>query len=789
MDNADPNPAHHRLKAGEVRFLLTNNTSASPHASAAGYTGYPAGSVSRYLTPFTACSGGSCNNSWMLGHELGHQHQQPAYQINLSTESTVNIYSYVVERNIQGSGYTRTTAAKWKQAQDTYLSLPVEERVYDMDSETLEALFGANRDELRFMVWEQLLLIFGDDFYKRLHRITREEQVVSGSEQDRRLYLIWKASQITGYDLREFFNRWGIRVTDDACKDTLQARFEGALSSSAVAALPKPVDSLLAVTGQSKPAWTPLPLQGISSSRPSVSFLERDGWTIIASLTGAKDDVVGGDKPEYIIDEDKTTAFCFVKPGKTYGGITVPAGHVPSFTIDMKRRENITCFRYLHRTSNTLEYLRARKVSLYGKNSEAEEFAPIVENVALTVTLDEERIDFPPATYRYVQLRYIEWNTTSGGTIQVAEFDLGPERDTVLSPVAPPAGGADTTATVDPPATPPAGDTATTPSVSFLERGSWTIITSSTGPADGTVGGDKPEYIIDGDKSTAFLFVKPGKTYGGVAVPAGHVPSFTIDMKQRENISYFRYLHRTSGNSQAMLRASNVSLYGKDAEADDFTPIVENVALDVSRDEERIDFPPATYRYVQLRYIGWNTTSGSTIQVAEFDLGPERDTVLSPVDPPATPPAGGADTAATVDPPATPPAGGADTADTVDPPATPPAGGADTAATVDPPATPPAGGDSTSTGIWGSVTTGEAPYILYPNPVKAGSPFYISAEPSGRGAEKSTIRIYDAEGKRIRERVGAATPIADVLYTSGIFFVSVESSLGRKLFKVLVRGR
>ncbi|MDR0414694.1 MAG: M60 family metallopeptidase, partial [Prevotellaceae bacterium] len=219
MDNSDPNPVHHRLKAGEVRYLLVNNTSPSPHASAAGYTGYPPGAASRYLTSF-----GSGNNSWMLGHEIGHQHQQPAYQISQATESTVNIYSYVVERSLQGSGYNRTTADKWKKAQETYLRLPVERRVYDMNSDSLQAIIGFNRDELRFMPWEQLFIIFGDEFYRRLHRIVREEEVTGGSEQDRRLYLIWKASQITGYDLCEFFNQWGIRVTEKANVDTLQAR-------------------------------------------------------------------------------------------------------------------------------------------------------------------------------------------------------------------------------------------------------------------------------------------------------------------------------------------------------------------------------------------------------------------------------------------------------------------------------------------------------------------------------------------------------------------------------------
>jgi hypothetical protein len=268
--------------------------------------------------------------------------------------------------------------------------------------------------------------------------------------------------------------------------------------------------------------------------------------------------------------------------------------------------------------------------------------------------------------------------------------------------------------------------------VSFLDRDSWTIITSFEGSKDSDVGGDKPENIIDGDKSTAFCFVKPGKSYNGITVPSKHVPSFTIDMKRRNTISYFRYAHRT-GINEATLRVKNVSLYGKNDSAGEFTPIVEDVAFEVSRDEERIDFAPATYRYVQLRYNDWDRSGGNTVQVAEFDLGPAPD------DDPVTPPVDTSDT------------------DTEQP-----------------------------NGIWGSAATEEAPYILYPNPVRAGSPFCINAESFDKKVERNTIRIYDASGKKIRERVAFATPIVDVLYTAGIFFVSVESSLGRKVFKLMV---
>lgn len=261
LDNNDPNPIHHRLKAGEIRQLFTENKSASPHASSAGYTGYPAGSVHRYLT-----YAGIYDASWMMGHEVGHQHQQPAYQISQSTESTVNIYSYYVERTIQEQkgnfNYNRTSAERWEQAHNTYLSLPIEERIYNMPDSDLEEIIGFNRDELRFMPWEHMFLIFGDEFYKRLHRITREENVTGGTEQERRVYLIWKTSQISGYDMREFFNEWGIRVTDENELNAMNEKFEEALANESVIPLPYSIEEILNVTGQNRPEWAPLPLRG-----------------------------------------------------------------------------------------------------------------------------------------------------------------------------------------------------------------------------------------------------------------------------------------------------------------------------------------------------------------------------------------------------------------------------------------------------------------------------------------------------------------------------------------------
>jgi len=434
MDNNDDNSLHHRLKAGEVRFLIVENTTTvGGIASSNGFTGFPTGSIRRILTPF-----GPNNNSWLIGHEVGHQHQQPAYQINQATESTVNLYSYVVERDIQGPSYNRTTEARWTQVQNTFLNHPVGKRVYDMPDAQLESLIGFNRDEMRFMPWEQLFLLFGDDFYKTLHRVTREEKVLGGSADERRAYLIWKASQITGYDLTDYFNHWGIRVTDSILKNRLRAGIYTALSKGNIIPLPYPVNDLLIVTGQQRPAWTPLPLKGIMSSAPQEVELDRTDWTVTTSIIGVPDAVIGGENPYYIIDGSLTTAFSFIKPGRTYEGVTGPSDYIPSFTIDMQTKQDFNYFIYRHRTANNnSEFIRARKISFYGKNIETESFTPIVENIVIdpVENKDEIKVSFNKAEYRYLQLVINDWNKDNGSTIQVSNFVAGIENpEDLLTP-------------------------------------------------------------------------------------------------------------------------------------------------------------------------------------------------------------------------------------------------------------------------------------------------------------------------------------------------------------------
>lgn len=425
MDNDDPNTVHHRLKAGEVRFLLVENTFANPHASSAGYTGYPSGSRNRYLTQI----GFPGNNTWMLGHEIGHQHQQSAYQINMATESTVNIYSYVVERNIQGAAYNRTPLERWRAAQNSYLKLPFSKRIYDMDSDLLQSIVGFNRDELRFMVWEQMFLLFGDQFYKTLHRIVREERVIGGLPDQRRAYLIYKASQITGYDLTEFYNQWGIRVTDAAIKADLRTKMAYEKTKNRISdlsAIGRTVEQLVWITGQYLPVWAPITMKGITTAANATSeIFDRNGWTIETSYEGVADASVGGDNPLNIIDASTTTAFAFVKPGKTYSGVTIPADAIPSFTLDMNVQKTFNSIVYTHRLGNVYEYIRARQLSFYGSNN-GSDFTAIKEHHSVDYVKNDNEITvtFPEVSYRYVKVVIEDWNKENGSTVQVADLKI-----------------------------------------------------------------------------------------------------------------------------------------------------------------------------------------------------------------------------------------------------------------------------------------------------------------------------------------------------------------------------
>lgn len=154
---------------------------------------------------------------------------------------------------------------------------------------------------------------------------------------------------------------------------------------------------------------------------------ERTDWEITTSIVGVVDEAVYGDNPLYIIDNDLRSAYVFIKPGKTYGGVTGPTDYLPSFTIDMKKQNDISFFSYRHRTyNNTTEMLRAKKVSFYGKNEETEAFTTILSNTDIATNVSDVKVQLPATVkYRYVKLEMNDWDNVNGSTVQVSEFNMG----------------------------------------------------------------------------------------------------------------------------------------------------------------------------------------------------------------------------------------------------------------------------------------------------------------------------------------------------------------------------
>lgn len=178
------------------------------------------------------------------------------------------------------------------------------------------------------------------------------------------------------------------------------------------------------------------------------SWNERENWKVSTSITysngqnyvldNAKDasgQSIQTGRPEEILDDNSYTYLSLVKPGKSYGNDYKAEGKdVPVyFTVDMGMPQTINYFTWGHRISNTQSYLRVWGISLFGSN-DGVSFNEIQANIEINRTMNELMdFDIPQSTYRYIKIQYVDWsdlhpdepNSSMGGTMQVAEFNVG----------------------------------------------------------------------------------------------------------------------------------------------------------------------------------------------------------------------------------------------------------------------------------------------------------------------------------------------------------------------------
>jgi uncharacterized repeat protein (TIGR02543 family) len=242
--------------------------------------------------------------------------------------------------------------------------------------------------------------------------------------QERPAYLIWKSSQVSGYDLREYWNQWGVRATDAAVVQAMNEHIEAGIAAQTIRPLSEAgvtVDDLLGITGTNSStsafAWAPLPLLGITASTTETALLDKSSWTIITSFAGAPvsaTEIAGSDVPGAIIDNLASTAYCFVKPDKNLEGYT------PSFTINMQTPQTFSGFVWANHS--VYNGLFATSVSFYGSNDNSS-WDLLVADASVSTRSTTVNLSAPVA-YQYVKLVVTGWSSTGGSTIQVEEFDL-----------------------------------------------------------------------------------------------------------------------------------------------------------------------------------------------------------------------------------------------------------------------------------------------------------------------------------------------------------------------------
>lgn len=139
-------------------------------------------------------------SSWGIWHEYGHQRQaDPQWSWDAMGEVTVNIYALAALRMLPGASTEHSILAEWKAA-ERYLAQPQARRDFD----TTPELFT------RLAMFEQLRVVYGDGFYRRLHQMGRRSPVQDVDPDKKRLFMVL-ASKTAGNDLTAYFTKWGLR--------------------------------------------------------------------------------------------------------------------------------------------------------------------------------------------------------------------------------------------------------------------------------------------------------------------------------------------------------------------------------------------------------------------------------------------------------------------------------------------------------------------------------------------------------------------------------------------------
>ncbi|MGA5659394.1 putative mucin/carbohydrate-binding domain-containing protein [Bacillus bombysepticus] len=147
-------------------------------------------------------------DGWGPWHEVGHLHQQEPWQWTGMGETTVNIYSLAVQTAL-GNKSRMEVDGRYERA-FAYLNQQDGQKDFDKSDPII-------------MFW-QLHLVYGDQFYPKLHQMYR---VLSDTEysmfetdevilnREKKQMFIYMASKASGQNLISYFAKWGLHAEAD----------------------------------------------------------------------------------------------------------------------------------------------------------------------------------------------------------------------------------------------------------------------------------------------------------------------------------------------------------------------------------------------------------------------------------------------------------------------------------------------------------------------------------------------------------------------------------------------
>lgn len=153
---------------------------------------------------------------WGIWHETGHTHQQNSWTWEALGEINVNLFSLYVQESF---GLPSTLAEREDGAPSRldrvgdYLAAGS----HDLLAEPSDDAWDGDEMFLRLVMFHQLKEVYGWELFQELHKHFRAHPLDGdASDQDKADAFVAALCELTGVDLRPFFETWGLRVSPAA---------------------------------------------------------------------------------------------------------------------------------------------------------------------------------------------------------------------------------------------------------------------------------------------------------------------------------------------------------------------------------------------------------------------------------------------------------------------------------------------------------------------------------------------------------------------------------------------